>query len=136
MDKKVARTAAKWWADFLRNGNAPLDNGDKSETGAMTFILASLLHSAETSNTRPDDAQKFEDALASILETQKDERWFSIGVDYNPDRILLEAARIACVDLGSTKLPWKTSMHIDQGKITYRLGYGGESKTLEVEEIA
>ena len=133
MDKSVARTAAKWWADFLRNGNAPLDNGDKSETGAITFILASLLHSAETSNTRPDDAQKYEDALASILETQKDARWFSVGVDYGPDPILLEAARIANVDLGSTKLPWKTTMFVDQGKITYRMGYGADEKELEVE---
>ena len=41
MNEELARKAAKWWADQLRNG-AKLDNGDPSTTGAMTMMMGLL----------------------------------------------------------------------------------------------
>lgn len=120
MDKQIARKAASWWADFLR-GTAPLDNGDRTPAGVRTDILAAILQEVEKSKSHADDAGKFEDELARLLE-KKSEKWLSFGVDYSPDYILSEAAEAAGVDLGMTRLPWKTVMMIDDGKITYRLG--------------
>ena len=121
MNKNLANKAAKWWADRLRE-DAKLDNGDESEMGLMTFLLAKMLQAEENSKGSMNDADKFEIALSKILERRND-TWLAFGVDYHPDHILQEAASKANIDLGMTRLPWKTTMRIEEGKVFVRCGY-------------
>jgi len=121
---ETARKAARWWANHLRC-TAELDNGDRSFTGFQTEILATMLQEAETKKGSPDDADKFEEALAKVL-AGKNDQWLAIHVDYGPDILLSEAAKNAGVNLGMTRLPWKTCMWIEGEAITVSLGYQGE----------
>lgn len=111
MDRKLAEKAARWWADQLR-GEAKLDNGDMSDQGAMTFLIAKTLQQSEKQNQVLEQIDTFEHILANTLELVKDEdlRWFSISVDYYPDQTLQAAANAAGLRLGMTTLPWKTYM--------------------------
>lgn len=129
MNKETSQKAAKWWADQLRGG-AKLDNGDKSETGAMTFMLAAMLQVQETALLDSIKIQKFEDCLSEILQETEARSYFSFGVDYHPDGILCDAAEKAGVSLGMTTLPWKTTMWINGDKVSVRCGYGAETVNL------
>lgn len=127
MNKETAQRAAKWWADFLRT-RAPLDNGDRSRDGAMTVGIASILQGIENGKGKPDDADKFQSALAHLLET----RGFSyLSCDYGPDYILSEAAEVCGVHLGMTRLPWKTNMWIEGEKISVAVGCGAPIKDID-----
>lgn len=121
MNKETAQKAAKWWADQLR-GNAKLDNGDNSLTGAMTLGLAAMLQEAERQKQSPELVNKFELELTNVIMEQ--DRIWTIGVDYHPDGILQEAADRAGLPLGMTTLPWKTVMWIEEEKVSVRNGYG------------
>ncbi len=126
LDEVTARKAASWWADHLRNG-AKLDNGDMSETGAMTMALGMMAQTTFSAT----DAQNFEDALVDILVYGGEYGEIRyLGVDYHPCGELQEAATKANVSLGSSDLPWKTSMYFDGGKITFSEGYQAEMQTL------
>ena len=123
MNKNVAQKAAKWWADQLR-GNAKLDNGDNSITGAMTFGLAAMLQETEKQKQSPELVNKFELELTNVIMEQ--DRIWTIGVDYHPDGLLQEAADRAGLPLGMSTLPWKTTMWVDEEKVSVRCGYGAE----------
>lgn len=119
MEKETARKAARWWADFLRNG-APMDNGDKSNEGGMTMMLALLLQSQIQKGHTPQSIDRFEDLLVSRI-MKENTRY--IGVDYHADPTLSECAKEAGIVVDGA-LPWKTSMWINGDKITVRCGYG------------
>ena len=130
MKRETAEKAAKWWADHLRNG-ARLDNGDNSETGAMTLMMALLCQQGERANQNTEQIDSFEAHLADVLMTEGlDSNWVDTYVDYHPDHILSEAAQRAELDLGMTTLPWKTGMGIRDDVITVRCGYGAEAVQL------
>lgn len=123
----MAKVAAKWWADQLR-GNAKLDNGDPSETGAMTCMMASVLQSRSATKRTPEDIDRFEETLyRKLLETTH----FTIGVDYNPCGTLVDAAKEAGCYLGMSCLPWKTDMFFrTDDSIQVSLGYGAPRETI------
>jgi len=122
MKRETAQKAAKWWADQLR-GTARLDNGDHSQQGAMTAILASICQEAEKEHQTPEQIDAFEKELAQDIVGYNDE-YFTISVDYHPDHILILAAEGAGITLGMTTLPWKTHMIFDKGTIKVACGYG------------
>lgn len=132
MEREVARLAAKWWADQLRQP-ATLDNGDDTSQGAMTASFAYMLQKMEREKQSADKIDAFENALANILERHNDP-WFSFGVDYNPDRILSEAAEAAELDLGMTTLPWKTRMFATDEQVKVSVGYRGEPQVIYQRE--
>ena len=123
MKRSTAEKAAKWWADHLRK-DALLDHGDTSLTGAMTIGMAAMLQESEKKGQTPEQIDAFENALAKIL--AKKDGYVYLGVDYNPDHLLVEAAKEAELKLGMTTLPWKTGMWIDNDTIKVSLGYGAE----------
>ncbi len=49
----------------------------------------------------------------------------TVGTDYSPDTILLEAADAAGLRLGMSALPWKTMMWVYSNLVEVSLGYGG-----------
>jgi len=118
--EKQAKAAAKWWADQLR-GVAPLDNGDASETGTMTYVLAAMLQDVEKAKQDGAGIDRFEAELAGIIMTQQPRQ---IGVDYHPDYCLAQAAAAAGLPLGMSTLPWKTQMIFEGDAVKVACGYG------------
>jgi hypothetical protein len=122
MNKQIAQVAAKWWADHLRHGSS-MDNGDDSETGAMTMIMATLLNRESLAKRKPQDADNFETALVDVLTEKETRHTFCMGVDYDPDYTLCQAADKAGIKLGMGDMPWKTLMWIDTNTIKVAEGY-------------
>ena len=120
MKEELARKASKWWADQLR-GQSKLDNGDTSEAGMLTALLAVMVQGVEAQKRETSDADKFEQALyEALLPIEHD--WFTLGCDYGPDCFLSKVADSAGVNLGMG-LPWKTVMWITGDSVKVACGY-------------
>lgn len=130
MNEAIAQKAAKWWADHLRQPVTVLDNGDNSETGAMTFVMAMILQGVEKGKQDPATIDKFEQELAKKIQTLTG-KWITVATDYGPDKILSDAAECAGLRLGMTTLPWKTIMWIEGDRILVAEGYGANQIELE-----
>lgn len=128
MKEATAQKAAKWWADHIRNG-APLDNGDTSETGLFTMLMAIGLQDRAQKAMPPTAVDKFEEALKNSLIANTD-LGVTLMVDYHPCGLLSDALDKSGIKDTMTALPWKTSMWIDGDKITFRLGYGAPERSL------
>lgn len=123
MQTELARRAAKWWADHLRNG-AKMDNGATDPSNLMAQSLAGLLQTKERSVRSDAQIQAFEDALYHryLGLTGNYERMGDC--DYDPCSLLVDAAKEADCDLGMASLPWKTSMLFRNGRVEVKCGYG------------
>lgn len=127
LTENMAKVAAKWWADRLREG-AKLDNADPSKIGGMTFMMGKMLQSSMAQKRSFEQIQLFEDILYKKL---LDYDHFWIGIDYHPIKIFIEAAKEAGFELSMSCLPWKTHMYFDEsGEVTVRYGYGAQPKTI------
>lgn len=127
-----ARTAARWWADQIRQG-AKLDNGE-----GMHGVLGAMLQAVEKRGVTDEMIDAYEEALARSIQTGHrshdgtDWRRGGFGVDYGPDRIL--SAPMDEVGLkGMTLLPWKTVMWISDGSV--RVSHGYQAGIVEVPLI-
>lgn len=122
--------AAEWWANSI---TAPThDNGDTTRNGEVGSFLAMLLCAGNP--VTKEQAEAFKLALIeSLMEVMKDRSYFSIHVDYHPDRILAEAAREAGIT--STQcFSWKTSMNISEDKVEVSEGYAAPRKVIWTKE--
>lgn len=127
LSDKMAKIAAKWWADRLREG-AKLDNADPSETGFMTFMLGKMLQAKIAQGRTLEQIEAFEEALYRRL-LDYDRYW--LGIDYHPWGLFIESAEEAGFELSSTCLPWKTNMYFEEsGEIKVSYGYGALLKTI------
>ena len=127
----MAKTAARWWSDHLRKG-AKLDNGDPSDTGAVTHMLASIMQSKAAQKRTPEDIDRFEEVLYRKL-FSPEFTYFALSVDYGPCGTLADAAREAECYIGMSCLPWKTGMYfMTDDSIEVSLGYGGDREKLEL----
>ena len=124
--KEVAEQIANWWADKIC-GRVKFDNGDDSETGFMTSMLATMLAKPTTDEQR----EKFVKALSGRIEGKE---YLMLSVDYHPDEILRESAEEAGISEGN--FPWKTYVIMDRcfGEEGYRIrarhGYCAEPEIL------
>jgi hypothetical protein len=93
--------------------------------GEETLPLASMLASMTPKNNTPDVLEAFGAALkASLLVEDPENGWYGktyLRVDYDPDRTLAAAANTAGLEM---TFPWKTTMHIDEDKVSFSIGYG------------
>lgn len=118
--------AVGWWADAIYSPT--FDNGDKSRTGDMASLLATLLSASDP--VTKDQAEAFKLALAELLmEKMKTQFSFDIYVDYHPDRILVDAATRAGIR-NTSCFPWKTYMSITPERVEVRAGYGKPYETI------
>lgn len=103
------KTAAKWWADKLRQ-RAPHDNGDKSRSSAFAMILADML----TTPMSEDQLIHFQKALEEGIDRDLKEHGEALGgvmgCDYGPCNLLSAAAEQAGININN--FPYKTYMHI------------------------
>lgn len=120
--QEQAQIAAQWWADQIA---APkFDNGDDSNAGGMAMALAMMAHNPVES----DSVEEFKNELEALI---IDRQPRGIHVDYGPDAILSDAAKMAgMVDGGIVQFPWKTNMWLRDGGIEVSCGYGSPNKTL------
>ncbi len=124
MDKQLAQKAAQWWADKI-SVPAKLDNGDRSDTGVYTMMVATILQAKERTGITPEKVNKFRDELRKALQNET-RPWITVSVDYHPDTYLSNAAEKAGINPGMGYFPWKTVMSIHEGKVTVSEGYGAE----------
>ncbi len=129
MDKDLARKAAKWWADHMRQGFIP-DNGARDKSNVMAQGLALMLQEQEAKSRTADGVQLFEDKLANIFEKATAQTYLLASVDYNPCHVLADAAQQAGINIGMASLPWKTSMTYRDERVYVKAGYGAPLEEL------
>jgi hypothetical protein len=124
----VGQTAAKWWADFLRE-QPTHDNGDSTQS-AFSTMLSRKLPSLES-----DKIDKFEEILTKLIDGRwNGGQWSTLSVDYHPDAILEAAGKEAGLGDLFMRLPFKTIMWLEpqDNKVYVAVGYGGRRKELEI----
>ena len=127
---KEALVAARWWADRIRKPSK-MNCGDGPGTDLINAV-ANAAQCHERLNGQVKDADEFEAVLAGLIQERiiesswwnpEDPLWGGyyrvIGVDYHPDKILVDA-----YGKETTLFPIKTHMWINPGKVSVRFGYG------------
>lgn len=133
MEKEI-KAAVDWWGEAIKSPK--FDNGDKSDTGAMTTIMMTL-----ASGDRPSDEQiqEFKQEYAKLLKFSFAGCWYlddpsrgaglrCQGVDYHPHGEMLQAAEKA--GISPKRFPIKTNMWVDPGRVTVSYGYGAPLKVI------
>lgn len=130
--KKEIEVAAKWWTDILQKEPSH-DNKDAFQSAFANNIASTLKPLTEK------QLKVFKEALVDAItkHIERNEVWDSalrvIGTDYGPDKILAEAAEKAKIDQASLRLPWKTLMWIDPGRVSVAQGYGAPVEAIYSE---
>jgi hypothetical protein len=132
--EREARTAAKWWADQLRD-QPQHDNGD-----ALGSAFAGLVAARLPPLTYEQIAAFEQHLCAGLLVLLKADTWDetdpgrggyfrTVAVDYDPDPLLTGAARQAGFK-ADLRLPIKTVMWINPGEVSVACGYGAPEEKL------
>lgn len=113
------RKAVNWWAQFAKDPK-PHSNGDRG----LHSILAGALCDTQSEPADPETVDLFREDLEARLAALADSGKPAIFLDcdYAPCKLLADSAREAGVRLEN--FPWKTSMHIEPGKVVVKYGYG------------
>lgn len=129
MVRPNVQAAANWWGDKLRH--AVFDNGDTSRAGFMSHLMASILHQTPTDEQIDRFVCALSVAMTKLVESNHGSV-VHVGVDYNPDRVLLSALHTAGIEGDNlTTLPWKTRMRIEpDGEVRVGDGYRVPWKTI------
>jgi hypothetical protein len=112
-NKRIVERAADLWVKLLQNPR--YDNGDSSQQGGMAAALAVTL----PSNATDERLAAFRTELIRLL-MQPGSRGM-LDVDYQPDRTLSAAAKVAGLEM---QFPWKTTMFLEEGYLSLTAGYG------------
>lgn len=107
------KAAAKWWADQLRS-KPKHDNGDGFHNALMSLLAERITPLPES------EIQKFQDCLEDVL--KKNEYIYCVSVDYGACGNLASAADAAGINI-QDRLPVKTNMWIEPGKVKVSCGY-------------
>jgi hypothetical protein len=124
----AAQAAAKWWRGALE---APrYDNGSDDEAGLIASMSATIATPKRSSESLDLFETELANAVADLLEEQGD--WgVGLGVDYNPDHNLAEAAsRAGITSMRDVGWPWKTNMLVKSDEVEVSAGYGAPWKTI------
>ena len=126
MNDTAGHAAAKWWSDAIETPK--FDNGDNSQTGATTMMLAQL----SVKEHAPEALGRFASILGQAIGAKlEDADTVIISVDYSPCRILYDAAEEARLKVsGLTTFPWKTHMWVKKDIVTVSHGYRAPVKTV------
>lgn len=128
---REARTAARWWADKLRD-DFTLDNGDPEQHPIVGGMLA-LARAKNREGLTVAKIDAFERALIARVQVMLDEgHRLGFGVDYHPDPELGDALSDAEIPVSMTALPWKTVMWVRPGSVRVGDGYGVEPRELDL----
>lgn len=119
------RTAAAWWADLFRK---PVVH----DNGVAEHSMLGTLVGLKAGKPTEEQIKTFEDHLynALVAEAQRGRSYIYVDVDYHPGIFLQDAMDAAGMGDGFCRLPFKTSMWIDGGKVTVAKGYRAEMVTI------
>lgn len=116
--ESAGRAAGLFWRYALEDPK--FDNGDDSERGFMTAMLANMIPRPQVSE---DQWQIFIDHIANVIDSSDGYHRY-LSVDYDPDFDLGEAAYAADIELDSKAWPWKTSTQVTTaGEVEASFGY-------------
>jgi hypothetical protein len=137
--REEVKVAAKWWADQLCQS----PNHDAGDLGINTV---SLFAASKLPPLDPIQIAQFEEFLQQEIEQyllascswNPDRPLFGsyhrvVATDYGPDPILGEALKAANIQAPSLRLPIKTVMWIDPGKVSVASGYRAKEVILYQE---
>lgn len=121
----ITEKACQWWTKTLFNPNFYVETGDRI-SGLLTDGLFSAMHKPPTEEQTKVFQQTFKKELEKrINELGKYNHLSKIciicGVDNYPCGVLSTALKRA--KLPASELPVKTTMYLDNGKLTVRDGY-------------
>ncbi len=132
--QQAAELVADLWIEQIQK---PL-NKDNGDDNPLLFMLSAMNTMTAQQSISTESITRFKRALVTaVVEKLSQERcrdWFVLSSDYAPDHILTEAAMEAGIDRGA--FPWKsrTTINLQEGKITYAFGYGKPHQTLELAQ--
>lgn len=135
-----ARTAARWWADKLRDDFTP-DNGDPEQPLVVTALFG-VAHAAERENLTAAKIDAFERSLAIRVQGLLDEDISSYGsamelsTDYAPGPTLRAALEDAGIQPQMMTLPWKTTMWVQPGFVRVGDDYCAAPVDLPLMDVA
>lgn len=122
----VARAAAEWWAQKLREDDPKVDNGD-----AMQSALGSVNRERALEGVSDEQIDDFEDFLTEMLlheEIRGKDRY--IKCDYGPHPMLAEAAEEVGIENVRSAFPWKTGMWIETDRVLVSEGYHSDREEI------
>ena len=125
--KEAVELTVNWWIEKSFKTALNQNNGDKSDSGGIGFMLMNMVSMSAQDKNTPDKIEKFKQELTRILlEAEGKGRYNNeLDVDYHPNHILSEAAKLSRIDSGC--FPCKTFTYInDKNEIEGRYQYGGE----------
>ena len=124
---KVIEKAVELWARKLYNPS--FDNGDNSESGGMTFLLATMNILTDKAEIKDMESRVkvFCDTLTKTLKDKRDRREYLpyLSVDYGPCRELAEAADVAGIP--HSQFSCKSSVYMHDGYVGMSFGYGART---------
>lgn len=127
--KSPGEAAGLWWAEALLRPKH--DNGDDSDRGAMSQLLANVMAFKYVDQLTEPALDRFADELAkSVDDLLEQTGQLILDVDYDPSRLLVKASEAAGLELVSCSWPWKTTMWITPYEVEVRHGYGAPVQTI------
>jgi hypothetical protein len=123
--KEISQIAAEWWADVIQSPKFDIGD-DSSVQGLYIMLLAEKLVKPVSEESK----KRFIEYLSNSIEKElnKGKKTIFIDVDYSPNFILSEAAKIA--EISSNNFPYKTIMAVSSNHIEVKYGYTSEFKSL------
>lgn len=124
---QIIERAVELWCRALRRPR--FDNGDTSDSGGMTMMLATVLEGQQRDKVSDIDAaiDKFRTILSDAIKASRETdgripyEFNYLGCDYGPDRALDLAATQAGVPRAS--FSWKSSVSIHEDCVVAQFGY-------------
>ena len=124
---KIIDLATNWGVDVIQNPK--FDNGDTSQTGAISMIISKML----VKDTNQEQLDKFKQIIQNkIYENLAYDRDYILSVDYGPCRDLYEAAQES--GISENNFPCKTTMWIGKDHLIVSYGYRSPLETLYANE--
>jgi hypothetical protein len=123
--------AAQWWADRLVNcRHSGLSAEERRDPENYGYQIAEMLMTVQRPKITDEQIEKFKGALvAKLSEDTYDANYGWLDVDYGPCKLLADALEAAGIPNNST-LPIKTTMHLHDGLVDVRYGYGAATQTI------
>lgn len=144
---REARTAARWWADKIRDGFA-LRDGAESYAGGLSERsggLTDILQRKLADHVTPEKVERYEHELAERIQGEIVDAYadpsrtmttyfaaLELGVDYGPSQMHADALEAAGLPSGMGMLPMKTTMWVEPGRVSVGDGYRAEPRDLEL----
>ncbi len=134
LTQRQIEVAVGWWCSLLNGAQAfsalrPEERNDReNESTALAEIKATVASGDGIDALR---LTLFREKLSAILASNEFRPEHDLlHVDYSPEWFLAQALEAAGIPVGTTTLPWKTSMMFRDGGVVASRGEGSPVETL------